>query len=102
MTPPTDELLLRLESYGYGFVCHLPATGELAGIMAFLFTYGLCVGLDDTGYRTRYCYPTFGDAILALIEWDGHGDPPGPWIKQKGGVERSNPNIGGIPVKVEA
>jgi hypothetical protein len=55
-----------------------------------LFTYDLCVGLDETGYRTRFMYPDLGTALVALLAWDGLGDPPGPWIKQKPG-DRENP-----------
>ncbi len=50
----------------------------------FLFTYGLLVGVDEKGYRTRYCYAELVDCLVALHCWDGvTGDPPGPWIKQK-------------------
>lgn len=91
-----------LQANGYKFAHRLP-TGEIAGIMPMIYTVGLFVGLDETGYRTRFCYPTFADAALALLEWNGSGDPPGPWIKEKGapGGDRANPNIGGVPVVVE-
>ena len=74
------------------------ATGEWAGVQKFLFTYGLMVGLDMFGYRTRFCYPTEAEALDALLQWDGRGDPDGPWIKEKGSdkdgnaVDRPNPN----------
>lgn len=58
-------------------------TGELAGCRPQLFTTSLCVGVDDEAYRTRYCYERAEDAKAALTQWDGAGDPPGPWIKQK-------------------
>lgn len=48
-----------------------------------LYTTGLVVGLDRTGYTRRYCYERWYDAKEALIQWDGVGDPPGPWIKEK-------------------
>lgn len=52
----------------------------------------MLVGVEPNTYRTRFCYEQLSDAIGALATWDGHGDPPGPWIKEKGrGVERSNP-----------
>jgi hypothetical protein len=72
-------------------------TGEWAGLQQMIFTVGLFVGLDQTGYRTRFCYPNFWTAVLAIHEWDGTGDPPGPWIKQKGipGIgDRPNPRAG--------
>ena len=91
----------RLTGYGYEQVRMLP-TGEAAGLSRFLFTTGLCVGLTEIGYRTRFCYPDRASAEAALAEWDGNGDPPGPWIKEKGERERSNPaRFKGIPVEVE-
>ena len=34
-------------------------------------------------YDARYCYPIERDALHDLREWDGKGDPPGDWIKEK-------------------
>lgn len=58
-------------------------SGEWAAIHNFLFTTGLMVGLDRTGYRTRFCYESVPEALVALEAWDGQGWPPGYWIKQK-------------------
>jgi len=71
-----------LDRNGYFNTRELP-TGEIAGLLQMMFTCGLCVGLDEICYRTRFCYPTKGDAELALITWNGEGWPPGYWIKQK-------------------
>lgn len=76
------RLVARLNSEGYTRCIVLP-TGELAGIFPMLFTTGLFVGLDEMGWRTRFCYERVQDAIAALDAWDGQGDPPGPWIKEK-------------------
>lgn len=97
-----DALAKTLQDNGYQLARRLP-TGEVAAIMSMIFTVGLFVGLDETGYRTRFCFPTFTDAALALLEWNGEGDPPGNWIKAKGapGGDRMNPNIGGVPVVIE-
>jgi hypothetical protein len=81
-----------LESQEYQNV-KLLATGEWAGTHEMIMIHGLFVGLDATGYRTRFCYPKGGWAEKALAAWDGHGDPPGPWIKENGEVERTNPAI---------
>ncbi len=59
------------------------ATGELAGVYDYLYTAGLVVGIDPVGWRTRFCYETRFQAEQALEQWDGRGDPPGNWIKQK-------------------
>jgi hypothetical protein len=60
----------------------------------FIFTTGLLthVSFDGLSYRyaARYCYPSHRDALEALAAWDGQGDPPGPWIKEKLS-ERSGP-----------
>jgi hypothetical protein len=67
------------------------AAGKCA-TMKFIFTTGLVFGLDDSGYRGRYCYETETEAFIALMLWDGTGDPQGPWIKYKGvGGERLGP-----------
>lgn len=65
--------------------------GSVAGVNKFLFTYGLCTRLDFVGYHARWCFEMLDDALRALNEYDGIGDPPGPWIKQKGPVKRCNP-----------
>lgn len=84
------NLIEHLNSMGYQNVRTLP-TGEVAGVLPYLFTGGLVVGLDDFGWRTRFCYETILEAKDALAEWDGAGDPPGNWIKQKP-EDRHNPN----------
>jgi hypothetical protein len=76
------EDLQAFEQYGYRNVCRL-ANGEVAGIRPMIYTAGLFLGLDQTGWRTRYCYETMVQAQTALEQWDGRGDPPGPWVKQK-------------------
>lgn len=81
----TDRLTIdetMLNSFGYHPVRLLPS-GEWAGVMDMLFTAALMVGMDDIGYRTRFCYEHRRDAETALTEWDGAGDPPGPWLKEK-------------------
>lgn len=107
MTAPkgklTDkEFAARMKAEGYLWPRKL-STGEWAGVQRFMFTHGLCVGLDETGYRTRYCYEDWGEALIALATWDGRGDPPGDWIKQKGGgVDRTNPRrFKDIPIVTE-
>lgn len=71
-------------------------TGELAGLSLMIVTVGLVVGLEESGYRGRYCYERYEDAKAALEAWDGEGDPSGPWIKYKGrGGERLGP--GAVP-----
>lgn len=87
---PGQALTDWLTECGYTDLRQLP-TGELAGVMRYLFTGGLVVGLTAGSYRTRYCYPTLEEAKQALALWDGQGDPEGGWIKRKGDAEYLNP-----------
>lgn len=93
--PPTPEQLKEYvdvaEHEGYTPVRVLP-TKEVAGCHEMLFTCGLVVGITKAYWRTRYCYESRDKAEAALAEWDGQGDPPGEWIKQKP-EDRLNPNI---------
>ena len=67
---------------GYESARMLP-NGEIAAVMRMLFTAGLFVGVDSYAWRTRFCYETLQEAEDALAVWDGSGDPPGKWIKEK-------------------
>lgn len=80
----------QAEAMGYKPARILP-DGRCTGIMKMLFTYGLFVGLDEYGTSTRFCYDSRKEAEQALATWDGQGDPPGNWIKQKP-EDRMNPN----------
>lgn len=81
-----------IEALGYHLARRI-ATGEWIGVQKQLFTTGLFViAADGSGWRTRYCYEYSIDAIIACLEWDGVGDPPGPWVKQKP-QERQGPGL---------
>jgi len=41
------------------------------GLYRFLYTVGVCCGLDETGYLNRFCFDTWQNAELFLKEWDG-------------------------------
>ena len=88
------EIKEFLENEGYLFVRETKGRG-LCGIRRFIFTTGLCYGLDETGYEGRYCYTNTLDALEALTLWSGEGDPADhEWIKHKGkGGEYSNLKI---------
>ena len=88
------RMILALSREGYRGVRRLPS-GDYAGVLRMFYTAGLFVGLDASGYKTRYCYETMSEATAALLLWDGEGDPPGGWIKAKGtGRDELNPNLG--------
>lgn len=81
----------QIKSEGYTNLKEI--SGKMYGIYRFIFTTGLVVGIDEVGYESRYCYKHHNDAVKALNDWDGIGDPSGNWIKHKGaGIDRSNPN----------
>lgn len=64
----------------------IPGLG-LCAVQRFIYTTGLLTNLSFNGisynYDARYCYPNATDALVDLQEWDGKGDPPGDWIKEK-------------------
>lgn len=86
----TDSLTFdQVRELGFLHPVRLP-DGRIAAIQKNLFTYGIVI-LDEQGVTHRWCYDKFVSAILAILDWNGIGDPPGSWIKQKLPVERMNP-----------
>jgi hypothetical protein len=49
--------------------------GVVCGIMRFMYTVGVCYGIDKTGYSGRFCFSSYMDATLFLKEWDGQTPP---------------------------
>lgn len=82
--PP--DLVAWFESLGYSDVTVRHSRG-ICGIYRYMYTGGLVVGMDITGHRGRYCYPSMNEAREALAAWSGEGDPGGAWIKYKGAFE---------------
>ena len=76
-------------SLGYTHPRKLP-TGEWAALQRYLYTTGIVIIEDEHSWRTRWCFEFAIEARKALDAWDGTGDPPGPWIKQKP-EDRLNP-----------
>jgi hypothetical protein len=86
------DIIKYLKSEGYSEIREINSKG-ICGLMDFMFTTGLVIGMNEIGYFGRYCYKTRQEALDALNKWDGSGDPPGNWIKYKGtGGERENLN----------
>lgn len=79
-----DQPLTReeFEQLGYAVGKRL-VSGEWLAVQKMIATAGLFVVTDNIGYRTRYCYEHMHEAVLACMEWNGVGDPPGNWIKEK-------------------
>ena len=81
------EMREILEHEGYVGVRQMK-NGQWVGVCKMLYTYGLVIGLDETGYDRRYCYEHLTDAMVAAVCYEGIGDPIGPWIKMKGDLVR--------------
>ena len=65
---------------------------QVCAIKHFNYTTAVVVGLHGMSYQRRYCYEHHAAARAALLAWDGHGHPSGPWIKCKGaGIDLLNP-----------
>jgi hypothetical protein len=71
---PEEELLAFLYEEGYRFMREVPDNG-ICGLMPMLFTTGLFVDLEQSGYSHRFCYETPLEALSALKSWSGVGDP---------------------------
>lgn len=86
-----EDLLKELTENGYLFLRIIPGKG-ICGLSKMLYTVGVVYGLDYFGYDGRYCYGSWAEAALALVQWNGQGDPPGKWIVHKGkGGDIQNP-----------
>jgi len=68
---------------GYFEIREIPGNG-ICALMRFVFTVGLVVKIDPTGYERRYCYSSLREAMDDINSWDGTGHPQGNWIKCKG------------------
>lgn len=69
-----EEILKYLESQGYENL-RIFADG-ICGVMKMIYTYGLCVDMDQHGVSKRYCYETKAEAIQACNELKRCYDQP--------------------------
>jgi hypothetical protein len=70
------------------------STGQWAVIKPFTCTVAILVGLSGWGFEQRFDYETYGEALSALLTWNGRGDPPGAWLAERAGpVHRPNPKL---------
>ena len=94
MSETKKERLARLCEIWGTEVGRIMPDGSIVLIVPFAYTTSIMVGVDEMGYRCRYCYEKIGEALDALIHWNGFGDPGGPWIKAKGsGRDELNPAL---------
>ena len=59
-----------LELEGYGRVRYVPNWGY-CGLHQFIFTVGVCYGLDYTGLKGRFCFSTLNEALGFYETWTG-------------------------------
>jgi hypothetical protein len=73
-----------VEALGDGMYSHarLLPTGEWGIVAQHLYTYSIAI-VDKQSMLRRWCFELKHHAVDALSNWDGRGDPPGPWIKAK-------------------
>lgn len=88
-TTATDDeaRLARIQEVAKANSCLMTKVmnGKVYGLVRFIYTTGLMVDVNEYGYAYRYCYESHADALSDFLTWDGRGDPPGNWIKRKGG-----------------
>jgi hypothetical protein len=65
-----SALIDQMREMGYGKLREIPNRG-LCGVFRFLFTVGVVYGIDEVGYKGRYCFDTALNAGLFLEDWDG-------------------------------
>ena len=68
---PDDQVKFYTDM-GYG--SPIKMDGEIVALGPFIFTTGIMVGMDEVGYKHRFCYHTQDDAMLALLAWIGSDD----------------------------
>ena len=77
-----DEQREFYEAMEYTCVCKMH--GKIVGLGQFIFTVGIVVGMDETGYEYRFCYGSYAEAFVALANWIlTGGDEPDGYIKRK-------------------
>jgi hypothetical protein len=62
----------------YTAIRQLP-DGRWCGVHRLMYHWTLHIDIGDFGYEDRYCYNTEAQAYLAMMEWNGEGDPGHGW-----------------------
>jgi hypothetical protein len=90
-----DELNSDVLGDILAYYCHLRVLpdGRICGVAKLLFHWTLHIDIDPFGYADRYCYTDSIDAIAALDQWDGKGDPVG-WHRHPRSGRRRDPATG--------
>lgn len=67
-----DEQVKFYTDMGYG--SPIKMDGEIVALGPFIFTTGIMVGMDEVGYKHRFCYHNVNEATVALLAWIGSDD----------------------------
>ena len=67
-------LVLELVRNGYSDLRVVPGRG-VCGLHRYIYTVGVCYGMDMTGMKGRFCFDTEQNARLFLKDWDGETIP---------------------------
>ena len=67
----TEDRKLALKIYENCYRNLRLVNGAWCGTQRFIYTVGVCLGLDDSGYQNRFCFDSEQNAALFLKEWDG-------------------------------
>lgn len=86
----TTEHELTFDEYGYLHRMKTP-NGRDVAIMPLMFTWAIIADIDPMGYGDRWCYHTLQDALSALRDWDGTGEPSG-WHRHPNSGRRVDEN----------
>lgn len=65
-----QEIMTIAQQNGYIGVCWIRGRG-ICGILRQIYTIGVFYGLDEHGYKGRFCFDTELNALLFLKDWDG-------------------------------
>lgn len=78
---PDDQVAFYTDM-GYG--SPIKMDGEIVALGPFIYTTGIMVGMDEFGYKHRFCYHTEEQAMMALLAWIGSdNDEPIGFITKK-------------------
>lgn len=78
MSETRPDFLSPEDAEHYAAFRQLP-DGRWCGVARLLYHWTLHVDIDWTGYADRYCFRHLPDALQALRDWDGTGDPGDKW-----------------------
>jgi hypothetical protein len=67
-------LVLELTREGYSDL-KLCGDAGVCGVLRFMYTCGVCYGMDKDGRKGRFCFDTMQNAQLFIKDWDGTTAP---------------------------